>query len=173
MGGNSENGNNSRLTNKQLAFIEEYFVDFNGTRAAKRAGYKGNDNVLATVASENLRKPKIAEKIAERFFVKVMTADEVLARLSEMARADIADFIGEAGAIDWQKVKAKGYLIKKVVHRKGQQSLIELHDSQSALAHIGKYYRLFVESHVIKGEVEHTFPQFDDALERAYGDDDA
>ncbi len=46
------------LTAKQRAFISWYIsaeVNCNGTEAARRAGYRGNDNTLATVAFENLR----------------------------------------------------------------------------------------------------------------------
>lgn len=133
------------LTNKQRAFIEEYLADFNGTRAAQRAGYKGNDVTLSAVASENLRKPRIAKKIAERFQAKIMTADEVLSRLSGMARADISEFVTDTGAIDWDAVRDRGYLVKKIAHYKGKQSVIELHDAQSALQLVGKHLRLFVE----------------------------
>lgn len=51
----------SNLTKKQHAFIAEYLKTGNGTEAARRAGYKGNDITLATVAKENLRKPPILE----------------------------------------------------------------------------------------------------------------
>ena len=133
------------LTNKQRAFIEEYLVDFNGTRAAERAGYKGNDATLAAIASENLTKPKLAKRIADRFATKIMTADEVLSRLSGMARADISEFVTDAGAIDWDAVRDQGYLVKKIAHYKGKQSVIELHDAQTALQLVGKHLRLFVE----------------------------
>jgi phage terminase small subunit len=140
------------LTDKQKAFIEEYLVDFNATRAAQRAGYKGDDNTLASVGSENLRKPKIAEAIAKRFQERVMTADEVLARLSEMSRGDLSDFVKDHGAIDWDAVQEKGYLVKRISHTKGKQSSIELYDAQSALVQIGKHYRLWIERHEHTGE---------------------
>lgn len=135
----------SGLTGKQTAFIEEYFKDFNGVKAAERAGYNGGYFTLAAIASENLKKPKIAKRIAERFQAKIMTADEVLSRLSGMARANISEFVTDTGAIDWDRVRKQGYLVKRIVHRKDQQSQIELHDAQSALALVGKHLRLFVE----------------------------
>ena len=138
------------LTNKQRAFIEEYFVDFNGVKAAERAGYGGGYFTLGAIASENLKKPKIAKRIAARFAAKVMTADEVLSRLSGMARADISEFVTETGAIDWDAVREQGYLVKKIAHHKGKQSVIELHDAQTALQLVGKHLRLFVE------RMEHT-----------------
>lgn len=133
------------LTNKQRAFIEEYLVDFNGTRAAERAGYGGDDITLAVTASRLLKTDKVAKKIAARFAAKIMTADEVLSRLSGMARADISEFVTDTGAIDWDAVRKRGYLVKKIAHYKGKQSVIELHDAQTALQLVGKHLRLFVE----------------------------
>ena len=53
----------SELTSKQEAFCEEYMIDLNGTQAAIRAGYK-EDNAKQ-MATENLSKPIIADRIAE------------------------------------------------------------------------------------------------------------
>ncbi len=46
----------------------------NGTEAARRAGYKGNDNTLATVAAENLRKPAIRQEIDRRMALLMSNA---------------------------------------------------------------------------------------------------
>ena len=54
----------TNLTVKQKRFVE--FYDGNGTEAARKAGYKGNDNTLNQVAIENLRKPMILEAIEKR-----------------------------------------------------------------------------------------------------------
>lgn len=53
-----------KLTAKQRRFVEAYAG--NGTEAARVAGYKGNDETLAQVAAENLRKPYLAEAIKSR-----------------------------------------------------------------------------------------------------------
>lgn len=79
-----------KLTPKQELFIEAYLGKANGnaTEAARLAGYKGNDVTLATVGTENLRKPQIAQAIKERLAEKkdVMSADEVLETLTKIAR---------------------------------------------------------------------------------------
>jgi phage terminase small subunit len=51
------------LTGKQKRFCEEYIFDFNGTRAAKAAGY--SENTAAEIASENLTKPQIQAYIKD------------------------------------------------------------------------------------------------------------
>lgn len=55
-----------KLTGKQQVFVTEYCNNgYNGFQAAKKAGYKGNDNTLAVVAHENLNKPNIKAVIAD------------------------------------------------------------------------------------------------------------
>lgn len=51
------------LTEKQKIFCREYIFDWNGTRAAKIAGY--SESTAAVIASENLRKPNIQAYITE------------------------------------------------------------------------------------------------------------
>lgn len=52
-----------KLTPKQKAFIREYLLCRNGTEAARKAGYKGNDKTLGVIAAENLAKPSIKSHI--------------------------------------------------------------------------------------------------------------
>lgn len=51
------------LTPKQKKFCEEYIFDFNGTRAAKTAGY--SEDTAYSIAWENLRKPEIKAYIED------------------------------------------------------------------------------------------------------------
>lgn len=141
-----------RLTDKQQAFINEYFLcNFNGTDAAARAGYKGNRATLAVIAHENLRKPKIAEEIEKRMKEHAMSADEVLARLADHARASMADFLHIDGeTIDLQRGEEAGkiHLIKKfkrIETKDGERIEIELYDAQAALVHIGRHHQLFTD----------------------------
>ena len=53
-----------KLTTKQKKFVK--FYDGNGKEAARKAGYKGNNQTLSSVATENLNKPYIAEAIKQR-----------------------------------------------------------------------------------------------------------
>ena len=52
-----------KLTPKQSRFVDEYLIDLNGTKAAIRAGY--SKKTASEVGYENLRKPQIAEAVAE------------------------------------------------------------------------------------------------------------
>jgi hypothetical protein len=76
-----------------------------------------------------------------------MSADEVLARLSEHARGDMGDLLGPSGMVlDLQTAKERGltHLIKSLNWT--QHGLrIELYDAQSALVQLGKAHGLFVD----------------------------
>ena len=145
------------LTGLQQAFVDEWFKDFNGVKAAERAGYQGSYSTLGNVASENLKKPKIIAEMNRRWSAHGMTAAEVTARYAEQARVNIATFLQPgSGAIDWDKVEEYGHLVKKVVHRKGQEAQIELHSAQHALDMIGKTLAMFTDKQAVdvttKGE---------------------
>lgn len=52
------------LLPKQAAFIAEYLIDGNATQAALRAGY--SPKTAYSIGQENLKKPEIAAKLAEK-----------------------------------------------------------------------------------------------------------
>jgi len=52
------------LNRRQQVFVSEYLIDFNGTRAAKAAGY--SEKTAYSMASENLRKPEIRALIQDQ-----------------------------------------------------------------------------------------------------------
>ncbi|MCC6615922.1 MAG: terminase small subunit [Anaerolineae bacterium] len=126
----------TRWTNKQRAFVDEYFVDFNGTQAAIRAGYP--EASAASVASENLRKPHIAAEVARRMEVRAMSANEALAAMTDMARANISSFVeiddGGVPHINFTKAQESKQLglIKKIAWGKDTISF-ELYDRQRAV----------------------------------------
>lgn len=136
----------ARFTHKQKAFIDNYIKTLNGTEAARRAKYQGDDNTLGVIAYENLRKPKIRDEIDRRLRELAITDDEILFRLQEQATADMGDAleIDESySGIDLAKLKAMGktHLIKKYkVTKRGIE--LEFYDAQSALVHLLKLRRL-------------------------------
>lgn len=83
------------LTDKQARFVEEYLVDLNATQAAIRAGYSSDS--AAQAGYENLRKPEIADGIAEAMAERSkrvqITADEVLRELVDVALGDVNDLV--------------------------------------------------------------------------------
>ena len=152
------------FTKRQRVFVEEYLQCWNATEAAKRAGYahpnKQGPRLLVNVG--------ISEIITKRIAEKAMSADEVLLRLGDMARGDIGKFMDIESmsfnlALENAKELGLTHLIKKVKQRttitqkkdgdeeENHWIELELHDSQSALVHLGKHHKLFTE----KIDVQH------------------
>ena len=75
----------SKLTDKQQRFVEEYLVDLNATQAAIRAGY--SKKTAQQMGSENLSKPVIQDGIATKLIElserTEITVEKVIEQLIE------------------------------------------------------------------------------------------
>lgn len=156
----------SKLRPRQQIFVLEYVKDFNATRAAIAAGY--SPKTARFIASNLLTKVNVKEAVKLLLQEKVMTADEVLTRLADMARGDIAELMelstmgftfdlmikNENGEmVPNPKTKLIKRIKQKVTTFIGKKSdtedreiietELELHDSQAALVNIGKHLGLF------------------------------
>ena len=128
-------------SSKERIWIEEYLTCWNATEAARRAGYRWPNKVGPA------KLDKFRNIISERLAKKAMGADEVLARLAGIARADIGDFVPpnrEDSSLLYAKEQAISYLVKSVTDTKYGQKF-ELHDSLAALVHIGRHHKLFTD----------------------------
>lgn len=94
------------LTDKQERFCQEYLIDLNGTQAAIRAGY--SENTAKEIASENLTKPYIKERIKvlqEQIALRLeISQDWVLKRFKDisdrcMTATPVMIFDPEAGKL--------------------------------------------------------------------------
>jgi len=92
----------SKLTNKQQMFCKEYLIDLNATQAAIRAGY--SEKTASETGSENLRKPRIVEKIQELMSKRAQKVEIS----SETVLNGILDVIDRNKEID-DKTVLKGY----------------------------------------------------------------
>lgn len=123
------------LRRKQLKFIEEYLVDFNGTQAAIRAGYR--PSAARAIGSENLTKPDIIKALAERTQELQATSDstpeKVLAKIEAMLFGDEPTEVIEYSSGDEEPSTTKKY-----------QRL-------AAAEKLGRYHKLFIE----QAEVRH------------------
>lgn len=181
------------LTGKQKLFVHQYPIDFNATQAAIRAGY--SQKTAYSIGFENLRKPEIKEAISKVLKEKIMSADEVLTRITHMAQGDIGPYLEttEDGTIsvniEQMKSDGKAHLLKKVKQRKRVVTTtnertgvertqtdwvaeIELHDAQAALHMMGKHHKLFVDRTEITdadGKPLIAMEAFEKALEKVYG----
>jgi hypothetical protein len=97
------------------------------------------------------RQVEIDNEIAlEQYRQRHMTGPEVIARLSDMGRADMAEFADVRSPADL-KDKLNSHVVKKITvharkHKDGTitaKTVIELHDAQGALHKLGQYHDLF------------------------------
>lgn len=168
------------LTGKQQAFINAYLGEarFNATEAARIAGYEGNDVTLAAVGYENLRKPQVASEISLRMNEAAMSANEVLDRLSQIARGEVVDFLDEDGKFDLKTARRlkKAGLLKKIKSKRTSKQVdsitrggdedsretletalvyeeveFELYSAHEALRDLGKFHKLLNDRQEISG----------------------
>lgn len=132
------------LTVKQRRFIDEYLTCWNATEAARRVEYAHPNKQ----GPANLVKLGIREEIERRMAEHAMPAVEVLARLTEQARADIRDLFDfdDDGKMSGLKLHrdAPLHLIRSITPTR-QGIKIEVHDQQGALALLAKAHGLLVE----------------------------
>jgi phage terminase small subunit len=139
----------NELTDKQELFVEHYLTCWNGSRAAKLAGYQGDRRTLAQVGYRLRKHPAIAARIQERIETLAMDADEVLIRLAQQARGEASEYIKTDGEgkpyFDIEGINAAGlsHLIKSVSFTKTGEVKAQTCDSQAALLYIGKHLKLF------------------------------
>lgn len=158
------------LTKKQAKFVQEYLRDFNATQAALRSGY--SPKTAYSIGSENLKKPEIIGALRD----EVMSAEEDLIKLTDIARGNITDlmdvttsgFVIELMRQDengiWS-VKPQAKLIKKIKQkvttylaknessedREVVETELELYSALEALTTLGKYHKLFVDRTEVTG----------------------
>lgn len=149
------------LSNKQKVFAAEYVKCWNASEAARRAGY--SERSARSDGPRMLSNAAIKAEIDRHLAAIQMSADEVIARLTDQARGSMADFVNAGTAtIDLDKAEKAGklHLIKSCTHAagdKGASVKVELYDAQNALIQIGKMHKLFVD----KSEVETTVRFYD------------
>lgn len=149
------------LTDMQARFCLLYVQYWNATRAARDAGY--SEKTAGEIGYENLKKPEIQAEIQRVMEEVAMGAEEVLARLTAEARANLAELVepydvpvldktGEyVGTRQSFRLKPKafeqyGHLIKSIAPTRSGDFKFELHDSQKAKELIGRHRNMFKDT---------------------------
>ena len=136
------------LSKKQKFFVEYYLQTWNATQSAIKAGYSKRS--AGVIGYENLTKPQIAEEIQRRIDDVVMTSNEVLTNLSDIARSNVESLmdINDRGQLtfNFKRAQAEGklHLIKSIIPT-AYGTKVELHDRMKALELIGKHNGLFMD----------------------------
>ena len=141
------------LTPKQQLFVQEYLKDLNAAAAARRAGYAEANAVK--YAHQLMQLEHVQQAITAAFAARSertkIDADWVLNRLAEEAEADLADILGDDGAVkpvkDWPKIWRKGLVagldVEEIRNRDGEIEghvrKIKLSDRIKRIELIGKH----------------------------------
>lgn len=99
------------LNARQIRFVDEYFVDFIGYKAAIRAGYKESN--ANKQSSDLLANPEVQALIAERKAAQLADLETIVERLTKLLAFDLTQYAttNEAGWVqyDIEKIRADGY----------------------------------------------------------------
>lgn len=138
--------------NQREAFIEHYLVCWNGSEAARRAGY--SPHTANEQAARLLASVSVQEAITARIAELKAGADEVLLRLASHSRGSMEDFISPGGNVDLDRARDSGkmHLIKKfrvtTITREDSETHIqeiELYDAQAATVQLAKILNQYTD----------------------------
>ncbi len=154
------------LTPKEILFIKEYLIDFNGTRAIKAAGYQySKDEGFRTAASDMLTKPNIQAFLKNEFQNRCAKVDLdiefVLTRLKDIADCDISEAFVDDDSEVLKPLKDIPKNVRKCISSFEVEELFDWEDNKKikigrvkkvkfwnkdkSLENIGKYLSMFVE----------------------------
>ena len=140
-----------RLTPKQQAFVVQYIVDYNGAKAAIRAGFaERSANVTASrlLAKANIQAAiaKSQQRIANRVDVKL---EDVVNEYRRIAFVDTTSAIyiknGRAYVTDTDELTADQRAAISEIRETKDGILIKFHSKTAALDSLGKYLGMFAD----------------------------
>ncbi len=138
---------------RQRRFVEEYLVDLNATRAAKRAGYSARS--ARVTGYKLLQNPAVAAAVAKaqdkRTARTRVSADKVVTELAKVAFGDPRRLLswGPSGVVlrdSSELTEAEAALVSEVSETRtaaGGTRKVKLHCKLAALNALGKHLGLF------------------------------
>lgn len=140
-----------KLSDRDQQFVNEYLVDFNAAKAAKRAGHTTQKSKGWQIKRRKAITAAIEKAIAERSKRTQITADRVLREYARIAFADIRSFAkGRQGASDLEAVAALSDDDAAAVSEfsgapDGKGLKVKLHDKKRALDALARHLGLFIK----------------------------
>lgn len=135
------------LTDKERLFVHHYLTDcnMNASKAVVVAGY--SERSKYDIGYELLRKPNIAAYIKQYLDNHSISKQELLKRLSDVAKNVGSEYITAEGTINLDELLADGYghLIKEVRRYKNGKVRVLFHDSAKALDSLARIHKLIDE----------------------------
>lgn len=133
----------SALSPKELLFINYYLTNnLNATQAAKLAGFS---EASAYEYGHRLLKKVEVKKVVEQYLKnESIETNELLKRLSDVAKNKAMQFVNADGTVDLQALKDNGlmHLVRSVRKGKGGKIHVTFYDSMRAIETLAKIHRL-------------------------------
>lgn len=159
---------NRPMTEKMHQFVEEYFIDFNATQAAIRAGYTDNAYSASTIGSRLMADPRVREEIAtikeELFSQASVDRHRIVMELLQIAVGNLQDVLDDedlkklprsaaATIKKWKSIKTVEEETDEESTKTTKKSIeVEQYDKLKALEILAKLEKLFPEEG--KGDVK-------------------
>lgn len=143
-----------QLTPKQQRFLDEYFVDFNATRAYKAAGYTvKNDNVAAVSAKNLLRNSKI-----DAAFKKEMEERNKQVAVDKLFVLEYLKGAVELDLEHYAKVGKKGVTIQEFqkINQKIKRYVTEVSQSETKTGKVVVNFKVFSKEKAMDMLAKHT-----------------
>jgi phage terminase small subunit len=144
-------GQIKKLSDRDRQFVNEYLVDFNAAKAAKRAGHTGQKSKGWQIKRRKAIAAAIEQAIAERSKRTQITADRVLREYARIAFADIRSFAkGQQGVTDLKSVATltddEAAAVVELNGIPGKGLKVKLHDKKKALDALARHLGLFTKT---------------------------
>ena len=169
-------GDDVKLTPKQMRFVDEWLIDFNGKQAAIRAGYSAK--TAEATAARLLRNVKVQAEIARRQKDlqrrTEVSQERVVKELARVAFADATDYVQvEARTVeknDGTELSYQAVTLTETAELSADQRAaiagikqgvngveVKLHDKIKALELLGRHIGMFNDKLEVKATVENPF----------------
>lgn len=163
---------NNRLTGKtgltefEVRFCDEYFKDFNGTKAVMRAGTSKSPKAASVYANTLLNKQTVIDELLRRRQITAAkcskTAQDVVEELVKLGFSNMADFVDSAQTGDFsnmtrdhmaavQSLEMETEFVKVEEGHQGPPPMVrkvklKLYDKRASLVDLGKHLGVFKEN---------------------------
>ncbi len=137
------------LTRKQIAFCNEYLIDYNATQAALRAGY--SKRAAPSQGSTLLHNQKVQVFLDKRrdqiLKVTDVNTERVVRELANIAFSNVTDFIKVAKnsvtLTDWSLLSKEQTACIESVCQTKEGYRLKLYSKPAAIEQLGKYLNMF------------------------------
>lgn len=155
---------------KQRAFVQEYLIDKNATRAAIAAGYSEKSaHSCGPRMLDNAEVRQAIEKGLEKHAAKTgITAERVIAEMAKLAFMNLKNAYAEDGSMknihdmdESTQAAIASMETDELMERQGREMVkignrkkIRTHDKTRALELLGKHFKLFNDRLELSGELK-------------------